>query len=309
VAKPDLSVALGPLKLANPVLAASGTCGYGLELERWADISRFGALVLKGLSREPRAGNPPPRVAETASGLLNSIGLANIGVGRFVAEVLPPLRQSRATLIANVYATCVEDFVWVAAELEQAGGMAALELNLSCPNVRSGGIAFGQDPGQAGGVVAAVRRAVRMPLIVKLTPRVADIAGPARACEEAGADILSLPNTFPGMAVDLRTRRPVLGGNFGGLSGPAVKPLALKLVWEACRAVGIPVIGMGGIATWRDAAEFIVAGAWAVQVGTATLIDPRAGIAILEGLEAFLAEEGIGSVAALRGTLQLNPGC
>ncbi len=304
--KPDLSVAIGGLTLANPVMTASGTCGYGLELASHIPLSRLGAVVVKGLSLEPRDGNPPPRVAETASGLLNSIGLDNIGVRDFAARVLPELRRTGAVIVANVYATCVEDFAGACGILAAAGGVAALELNLSCPNVEAGGMAFGQDPRQAAAATSAARRASRLPLIVKLTPRVADIALPARACEEAGADALTVANTFPGMAIDLAARRPVLGGNFGGLSGPAVKPMSLKLVWEASRAVKIPVIGCGGVTNWRDAAEFIVAGASAVQVGTAVLTDPAAPVAIIDGLEAFLAAGGWRSVRELRGTLELN---
>jgi dihydroorotate dehydrogenase (NAD+) catalytic subunit len=289
-------------------MTASGTCGYGLELEPWLDIRRLGAVVVKGLSRQPRGGNPAPRIVETPSGLLNSIGLENIGLDRFVAEVLPVLASRGVTVVANVYATCVDDFVAVADGLAQTGRVAAIELNLSCPNVSAGGIAFGQDPAATSRVVEAVRKSVGLPLWVKLTPRVADIAIAARAAEAAGAEALTVCNTFPGMAIDIRTRRPVLGANFGGLSGPAVKPMSLKLVWEACQAVRVPVIAVGGIATWRDVVEFVIAGASAVQVGTAVLIDPDAPAVILDGLTDYLVREGIGEIAALRGTLRLNGG-
>jgi dihydroorotate dehydrogenase (NAD+) catalytic subunit len=304
--EPRLRVTLGGLTLPNPVLTASGTCGYGLELDRFTDISLLGGLVLKGLSREPRDGNPPPRLAETASGLLNSIGLGNVGVARFVREVLPEVYRRNNRVITNVYATTIDDFVEVSRRLEETGMVAAVELNLSCPNVKAGGILFGQDPSLTAAVVTAVRRGVALPLLVKLTPRVADIAVPARACQEAGADILTVANTFPGLAVDIRRRRPVLGGNFGGLSGPAIKPLALKLVHEAARAVTIPVVGSGGIATWQDAAEFIIAGAAAVQVGTAMMVDPGAGLDIIRGLSAFLDREGLPGIGDLRGTLVLH---
>ncbi len=304
--RPDLKVIIGHLTLANPVMTASGTCGYGLELAEWMDIFSLGALVLKGLSLEPRAGNPPPRTAETPAGLLNSIGLENIGIHRFIEEVLPKLREKGAALVANVYATSVEEFVLACDLLEDTGGIAALELNLSCPNVKHGGMAFGQDPLQAAEVVDAVRRATVLPLMAKLTPKVSDIAIPARACQDAGADALSVPNTFPGLAIDIGKRRPSLGGNFGGLSGPAIKPMALKLVWETCQAVRIPVIGMGGIMDWRDAVEFIIAGATAVQVGTATLLDPAAAVNIINGIERFMDEEKIRNLNELRGTLRLN---
>ncbi len=304
--RPDLRVTLGSLTLGNPVMTASGTCGYGLELDPWLDIARLGAVVVKGLSRAPRSGNPPPRIVETPSGLLNSIGLENMGWERFAGEVLPVLAGRGVTVVANIYATCVDDFVAVADGLAQSNRVAAVELNLSCPNVGAGGIAFGQNPSSTSRVVGSVRRAVGLPLWVKLTPRVTDIAVTARAAEEAGADALTVCNTFPAMAVDIRTKRPVLGANFGGLSGPAVKPMALKLVWEACRAVRVPVIGVGGIATWRDVLEFVIAGASAVQVGTAVLVDPDAPAVILEGLAGYLQEQGIDALSSLRGTLRLN---
>lgn len=304
--RPDLSVTLGSLTLENPVMTASGTCGYGLELDPWLDISRLGAVVVKGLSRAPRNGNPPPRIVETPSGLLNSIGLENMGWERFAGEVLPVLAGRGVTVVANVYATCIDDFVTVADGLAQSNRVAAVELNLSCPNVSAGGIAFGQDPSSTSRVVRSVRRAVGLPLWVKLTPRVTDIAVTARAAEEAGADALTVCNTFPAMAVDIRTKRPVLGANFGGLSGPAIKPMALKLVWEACRAVRVPVVGVGGIATWQDVLEFVIAGASAVQVGTAVLVAPDAPSVILEGLDGYLREQGIDALSSLRGTLRLN---
>ncbi len=305
--RPDLSVTLGSLTLENPVMTASGTCGYGLELDPWLDISRLGAVVVKGLSRSPPERQPAARASSRhPSGLLNSIGLENMGSERFAGEVLPVLAGRGVTVVANVYATCIDDFVTVADGLAQSNRVAAVELNLSCPNVSAGGIAFGQDPSSTSRVVRSVRRAVGLPLWVKLTPRVTDIAVTARAAEEAGADALTVCNTFPAMAVDIRTKRPVLGANFGGLSGPAIKPMALKLVWEACRAVRVPVIGVGGIATWQDVLEFVIAGASAVQVGTAVLVAPDAPSVILEGLDGYLREQGIDALSSLRGTLRLN---
>lgn len=304
--QPDLSVSIGDLRLSNPVMTASGTCGYGLDLDEWIDISRLGAVVLKGLSAEPRAGNPPPRVVETPSGLLNSIGLENIGVEAFVRDVLPLLKKKKAALIANVYATVKDDFIKVSRILEETGSIKAVELNLSCPNVSAGGMAFGRDPVQAASLVAAVRKNLSIPLIVKLTPTVEDITLPAIACQESGADALTVTNTYPGMAVDILTRRPVLGADYGGLSGPAIKPMALKLVWDTCRAVRIPVIAGGGISTWRDALEFIIAGAAAIQAGTAVLVDPWAPLGMIEGIGRFMADQGIESLEDLRGTLKLN---
>jgi dihydroorotate dehydrogenase (NAD+) catalytic subunit len=302
----DLSLKIGDLTLSNPVMTASGTCGYGLELARWMDIGLPGALVVKGLSGEPREGNPPPRVVETPSGLLNSIGLENMGVEAFIAEVLPVLGEKGSTVIANVYGTSPDDFIRVCSRLEEAGGVVAVELNLSCPNVGSGGIAFGRYPSAAARVVSGVVREIGIPVIAKLTPNVTDIRDQALACRDAGAAALTVANTYMGLALDLKSRKPVLGGNFGGLSGPCIKPLALGKVWECCQAVELPVIGVGGISRWEDAAEFIIAGASAVQVGTATLTDPAAPVRILEGLKAFFMSEGLLELEDLRGTLTFN---
>lgn len=302
----ELKVRLGSLELENPVMIASGTGGYGLEMERWIDISRPGGIVVKGLSLEPRLGNPPPRIIETASGLLNSIGLENIGVEKFVREVIPALEGKGATVLGNVYGTSVREFVLVSRKIQEAGGVAALELNLSCPNVKAGGMVFGRDPVQSARVVAAVKEAVDLPVLAKLTPSVSDITEPALACQEAGADGLTVANSYPGMAVDLETGRPVLGQNFGGLAGPCIKPLALRLVWETSQAVNIPVVGCGGITTWRDALEFVMAGAHALQIGTANLIDPQSSLRIIDGIRDHLDREGISSLGHLRGTLRLN---
>jgi dihydroorotate dehydrogenase (NAD+) catalytic subunit len=302
----QMKVQLGSLELENPVMIASGTGGYGLEMERWIDISRPGAIVVKGLSPEPRLGNPPPRIVETASGLLNSIGLENIGVEKFVREVIPALEGKGATVLGNVYGTSVKEFVLVSRKIEEAGGVAALELNLSCPNVKAGGLVFGRDPVQSARVIAAVKEAVDLPVLAKLTPSVSDITQPALACEEAGADALTVANSYPGMAVNLETGRPVLGQNFGGLAGPCIKPLALRLVWEASQAVNIPVVGCGGITTWQDALEFVIAGAHAIQIGTANLVNPLASLKIIDGIREYLHRQGMDSVSSIRGTLRLN---
>lgn len=290
--------------LKNPVLAASGTFAYGVEFARLLDLNALGGFVVKGLSREPMAGNPPPRVWEAEAGMLNSIGLQNIGVRAFAERKLPALRGLRTAVIANVFGFALEDYVEVVRVLEDHAGLAAYELNVSCPNTQHGGIFFSSDPRLLGEVVAAVKRAARRPVIVKLSPNVASIAPLARAAEDAGADALSLVNTFISLAVDARTRRPRLGAGYGGLSGPAIKPVALRMVHEAARAVKIPVAGLGGIATGEDAAEFLIAGASVVQVGTATFWDPRAPLRIAGELERFLRGQNIGNVGEIVGTLE-----
>ncbi len=306
----DLSVELvaptegrSGLRLKNPILAASGTFGYGLEFAEQVDLNRLGGVVVKGLSAQPMAGAPAPRLCETASGMLNAVGLQNIGVRAFIAEKLPALRRYDTAIIANVFGHSVEEYVEVIAQLEDAEGVAAYELNISCPNVKKGGVEFGRDPQLAGEVVSAARRAARRrPLVVKLSPNVTDITVVARAAAEAGADALSVANTFTGMAIDSKTRGSRLGSPTGGLSGPAIKPLALRMVWETARAVSIPVIGIGGIATGEDVAEFLIAGAWAVQVGTANFVQPSAVIRILGELGNFLHTNSIGRVKDIRGT-------
>jgi dihydroorotate dehydrogenase (NAD+) catalytic subunit len=291
--------------LKTPVLAASGTFGYGVEFRDLVDLKLLGGLVVKGLSREPMDGNPPPRLFETHSGMLNSIGLQNIGVRAFVRDKLPELRELGATVFANIFGYAVEDYVEVARVLEDAEGIAAYELNVSCPNTKHGGIYFSSDPALLAEVVVKVKNAVQRPIIVKLSPNVARIEPLARASADSGADAISLINTFVALAVDPHTRRPRLGAGFGGLSGPGIKPVALRMVYEASRAVTIPVIGLGGIATGEDAAEFLIAGASAVQVGTANFWDPQAPARIARELEQFLEQENAARAADLVGTLKL----
>jgi dihydroorotate dehydrogenase (NAD+) catalytic subunit len=272
----DLSVTIGALRLRNPILAASGTFGYGLEFAHLVDLSGLGGFVTKGLSREPMEGAPPPRLCETPSGMLNSVGLQNVGVRAFIGEKLPVLRKYDTQVIANVFGCTVEDYVEVIRALEDADGVAGYELNISCPNVKKGGMQFGAEPEMVAEVVGAARQAAKRPLWVKLSPLVADIGVIARAAEESGADALTVANTYPAMAVDYRTGRSKLGNTTGGLSGPAIKPITLRLVWEAHRAVKIPVLGLGGIETVEDVLEYLAVGATAVQVGTASFTDPRA---------------------------------
>ena len=306
---PDLSVRLGPLLLKNPVVGASGTVGYGRVLRPYHDIGRLGGLVTKGLSLRPRRGNAPPRTCETAAGMLNAIGLANVGVEAFLEEKLPGLRRHDTVIIANVFGETLDEYVAVARRLNGAAGLHALELNLSCPNTEKGGIAFGVSPPVIKEVVGAVRRASPdLPLIVKLTPNITDIAVAGRAAREGGADVLSLVNTFLGMAVDLEARRPVLDNVVGGLSGPAVKPLALYMVHRVHREVGLPVLGMGGIDDAEDALEFMVAGSTAIQVGTANFYDPTASLRIVGGIDAWCRAHRIGAVREIVGTLRLPAG-
>ena len=296
----DLTADLGFLKLKNPLLLASGTCGYGAELADLLDLNRLGGIVVKGISLEPRAGNPPPRVFETPCGLLNAIGLENVGVERFLAVKLPWLRQLECAVVVNILGSSVEEYAQVAEKLSGQEGIAALEVNISCPNVKEGGAAFGASAELAARVTRAVKAAADLPVIIKLSPNVTDVCEIARAVEDAGADAVSLINTLLGMAIDIERRRPVLGNVFGGLSGPAIKPVALRMVWQTARCVKIPVIGIGGIATWQDAVEFLMAGASAVQVGTATLVEPSRAEKILDGLERFMEAKGVSSLMSLK---------
>jgi dihydroorotate dehydrogenase (NAD+) catalytic subunit len=300
----DLSVAIGALRLSNPILAASGTWGYGVELAELVDLNRVGGVVVKGLSLEPLEGAPPPRLCETAGGMLNAVGLQNVGVRKFVEEKLPALRKYRTAIVVNVFGHTVEEYPRVIEVLEQAEGIAAYELNISCPNTARGGMQFGSTPEGAAEVTAAARRVARRPLWVKLSPLVTDIAAIARAAESAGADALTVANTYPAMSVDPDTRRSRLGRPTGGLSGPAIKPITLRLVYEVCKAVRIPVIGVGGIETPEDVAEYLVVGATAVQVGTASFVDPEAPVRVAAGLGKWLEKRNIFNVNEIRGTFQ-----
>jgi len=299
------TVQLGPLSLKNPVIAASGTFGYGLEYSRYMDLNQLGGLVVKGLSLEPRSGNPPPRIIETTGGMLNAIGLQNIGVDAFIKEKLPSLRRYDAAIIVNVFGNTVEDYVEVVRRLSDAEGIGAIEVNISCPNIKTGGMAFGKDAAQAGMLIQQVRGATSLPLMVKLTPNTSNIAEVAQSVENAGADIISLVNTFLGMAIDVETANPFLATITGGLSGPAIKPIALRMVWEVAQVVSIPVVGMGGITTGRDALEFIIAGARAVQVGTANFINPAICIEIIKDIEQYLKTHNIESIGHLVGSLKI----
>ena len=302
--KPDLSVTLGPLALRNPVLAASGTFGYGLEFLPFLDLNRLGGFVTKGLSPRPRQGNPPPRIVETPAGMLNTIGLQNVGVDAFIADKLPELRRFGTAVVANVFGETEGEFLEVCAKLDRAPGVAAIELNVSCPNVERGGMIFGNDPTALCRVTRACRDATALPLIVKLSPNVTDIRETARAAADGGADVLSLVNTFVGMAIDVERRRPVLAKVSGGLSGPAIRPLAVWMTWQVHRAVPLPLIGIGGIVEARDALEFILAGASAVQVGTASFIHPDAPLRVLRGIEEYLERHRIATLRELVGTAE-----
>jgi len=301
-----LETSLCGIRLRNPVLAASGTFGYGLEFSKLVDLNALGGLVVKGLSRDPLSGNPPPRIYETRGGMINSIGLQNIGVRAFAQEKLPGLAQLSTAVFANVFGYAAGDYAEVVRVLEDHAGVAGYELNVSCPNTSRGGILFSSDPTLLAEVVAGVKRVARRPVIVKLSPNVTAIEPLARAAEASGADAISLVNTFVALAIDARTRRSRIGNGFGGLSGPAIKPIALRLVYQAARAVRIPVIGLGGIATGEDAAEFLVAGASAVEVGTATFWDPASPLRIAKELSAFLRREKIATARELVGTLEME---
>ena len=307
----DLSVVLaGPhhtLRLKNPVMTASGTFGYGAEFAPYGDLTQLGGIVVKGLSLQPREGNPCPRIAETTGGMLNAVGLQNDGVETFCKRKLPHLPWRELPVVANLYATSPEEFGDLAARLDEEEGIAALEVNVSCPNVKEGGILFGQDPDLAAAVTRAVRdKAPHKPVIVKLSPNVTDITRMAKAVEAAGADMLSCITTLSGMAVDVATRRPRLANVIGGLSGPAIKPVALRCVWQTARAVSIPVIGIGGIVCAEDVLEFILVGAHAVQIGTGNFLSPDCAFSIVSELPAACARLGVSSLEELRGSLRLK---
>jgi dihydroorotate dehydrogenase (NAD+) catalytic subunit len=300
-----LRVQLGALALENPIMVASGTFGYGVEYADIVDISRIGAISVKGISLAPRHGNKPPRVCETPSGMLNAIGLANIGCDAFVTDALPKLRALGATVIVNTYGTSVEEFRALAERFDAVDGVAGLEVNISCPNVKSGGMHFGMFPKAAAEVTATVRRATSLPVIVKLSPEASDLIGVAKAVADVGADALSLMNTIRGMSIDVNTRRPRLGNVTGGLSGPAIRPIAVRMVFEVRRAVDIPIIGIGGITCLEDALEFFIAGARAVQVGTANFTNPRTSTDIIGDLEAYCEERDL-SVKDLVGSIETD---
>jgi dihydroorotate dehydrogenase (NAD+) catalytic subunit len=287
------AIRIGALELKNPVLTASGTFGYGLEFDDFFDVSGLGGICSKGLSLEPRAGNPPQRICETPAGMLNAIGLANVGVEVFCREKLPELRRRNVTVVANVFATSVEEFVALARRLDAEPGVHALELNVSCPNVTKGGIEFGKDPRLASEVTAAVRAATHLPIWVKMSPEAPDIIAVARACEEAGADAITAINTIRGMCIDPEAMHVRLANRTGGLSGPALRPIALRIVWDLVGALRIPVVGIGGITTARDALEFLLAGARAVQVGTATFCDPTAALKVALGIRDYCRRRGM----------------
>ena len=303
--KPNMGVSCAGLDLRNPVMTASGTFGYGEEFSEYVDLTKLGAYVTKGLSLRPRPGNPTPRIVETPGGMLNAIGLQNVGIEAFIEKKLPFIRTVDTPCIANFFGDTVDEYAEMARRLDELPEIAALEMNISCPNVKHGGIVFGTDPASAAGIVAACRKATRKPLIVKLSPNVTDIVAMAKACADAGADSLSMINTLIGMAIDLGKRRPVLANFTGGLSGPAVKPIALRMVWAVSRAVKLPIIGIGGIMTATDAIEFILAGATAVQVGTASFITPGAAQQIAEGMEAWMLEQGETDIRNLIGALKV----
>jgi dihydroorotate dehydrogenase (NAD+) catalytic subunit len=303
--KPDMKVTLAGLELVNPIIAASGTFGYGIEFEEIVSLEKIGGLVTKGISMEPMAGHAAPRIVQTASGMLNAIGLQNVGVEEFISRKLPPLsRYPACKVIVNVFGYTVGEYVAVIERLNQVAGIAAYELNVSCPNVHAGGMAFGSDAGSLEYLVGRAKSASTRPLIVKLSPNVTSIAHMAKIAAEAGADAVSLTNTFLAISIDAETRRPRLTNITGGLSGPAIKPIALRMVYETARAVKIPIIGMGGITTPEDAVEFLLAGATAVEVGTASYADPRAVERLAKGLESWCRSHEVERVASLTGALE-----
>ncbi len=302
---PDLSVQIGRLTLQNPVMTASGTFGYAKEFQTLLDLDRLGGVIVKGLSLERSMGNPPPRIVETACGMLNAIGLENVGLKTFIEEKLPFLQTLKTPVLANIYGTSVEAYAQLAAKLNDIEAVAGIEVNISCPNVKEGGVAFGADPHSAFQVTQAVRSRYDRLLMVKLSPNVTDITQIAKSVEDAGADAVSLINTLTGLAIDVYTRKPKLANITGGLSGPAIKPVAVRMVWQVAQTVKIPIVGVGGIMTTEDALEFIIAGATAIQVGTANFVNPRATMEIIDGIRSYLQEHGIASVQELVATVQV----
>ncbi len=302
--RPNLAVNVGGISMKNPVMTASGTFGYGEKFAPLFDLNRLGAIIVKGLSLKPAPGNPPPRTVETCGGMLNAIGLENIGLAAFVKEKLPFLQSLDTSIILNIYGQNIDEYAKLAERIHDLEGVAGIELNISCPNVKAGGVAFGTDPKMAFQVTKSVREKTRLPLIVKLSPNVTDVGTIARSVEEAGADAVSLINTITSMAVDVERRRPKLANKVGGLSGPAIKPIALRMVWETVQAVALPVIGIGGIMDASDALEFLIVGAQAVQVGTANFVNPRATVEIAEGLKNYLVKKDIPDISQVIGSLK-----
>lgn len=301
----DLQIKIGSAEFKNPVMTASGTFGYGQEYADFVNIHRLGAIVAKGISLEPRKGNPPPRIVETPCGMLNAIGLENVGVDAFIDKKMPYLREVGTSVIVNILGDSTDDYKNLAAKLNDVPGISAIEVNISCPNVKKGGVAFGTDPKMAQTVTKTVRKACDLPLIVKLSPNVTDVSLIAKAVEDGGADSISLINTILGLAIDINSRKPKLANVVGGLSGPAIKPIALRMVWQVAKTVKVPVIGIGGITTAEDAIEFLVAGASAIQVGTANFVNPQATEDILKGLKDYLCKNKMETVRNLIGSLAL----
>ncbi len=301
--KPDLRVNIGGLSLRNPVMTASGTFGYGEEYTPFVDLNRLGAIIVKGLSLQPSKGNKPPRIAETPCGMLNAIGLENIGIEAFIEKKLPFLKTLSTPVIVNIYGKTKDEYSRLAERIEEIDGISGIEVNISCPNVKKGGIAFGVNPKSAYKVTKAVREKTSKTLIVKLSPNVTDISEIAVSAVDAGADSLSLINTITGMSIDINTRRSRIANITGGLSGPAIRPIALRMVWETVKKVKVPVIGIGGITSYKDAIEFFIAGATAVQIGTANFVNPGATVEIIEGIEKYLADRNISSLSEVIGTL------
>ena len=301
---PDLRTDIGGIVLKNPVMTASGTFGYAREFERMVDLNRLGAIIVKGLSLEPSPGNKPPRIAETACGMLNAIGLENVGIQAFVADKLSFLESLSTPVFINIYGKSVPEYAELAGRINDLEGISGMEVNISCPNVKAGGLAFGVDPAVTAGVVEAVRGRTSKIVIVKLSPNVTDITEIAKSAESAGADALSLINTITGMAIDVDNRRSKLANITGGLSGPAIKPVAVRMVWQVAQAVKLPVIGIGGIMTARDALEFFIAGASAIEIGTANFVNPRTTMDVLEGIQAYLKQNNIDKLSNIVGTLE-----
>ncbi|MGA3267391.1 MAG: dihydroorotate dehydrogenase [Verrucomicrobiota bacterium] len=300
-----LSIEIGELKLPNPVMVASGTFGYGVEYARLLDLNQLGAVVVKGIRLGPVRGNPTPRTVEVASGLINAIGLQGPGVDGFIKKYWPFLKQLKVPTIINIWGTTVEEYAEVARRFDALGGVGALELNVSCPNIKEGGAQFGTDVKLLGQVVTACRRATKLPLITKMSPNVVSIAPYAQAAADAGSDALSITNSYPAMAIDIETRRPKLANVTGGLTGPCIKPIAVKLVWDAAKAVKIPIIGMGGIQNAADAIEFMMAGATAVAVGTANFYEPQTALHVIAGIRDFMRRKKIAAVAEIRGSVKI----